>query len=94
VPDLEQLAGKSFAIILIDYCENTDGDWSVIRGIGKIKDGRLFIDRSTDVDFPIPEDTYGRIKRPTPEIASVVGHAEYYIPLTVGPLPPANKDSN
>ena len=84
--DIHSLPGKKFAVILVDYSEKKDGDWFVVGGHAKIKEGRLFVDRGTDIDFPIPEDTYDRIKAVTSDIASIVGDAEFVTTLTVGPL--------
>jgi hypothetical protein len=60
--DIAQFSGKEFAVILVDYCEKKEGDWILVRGVGKVKEGRLFVDRGTETDFPIPEDTYERIQ--------------------------------
>lgn len=60
--DIAQFSGKEFAVILVDYCEKKEGDWILVRGVGKVKEGRLFVDRGTEADFPIPEDTYERIQ--------------------------------
>ncbi|HRE79694.1 MAG TPA: hypothetical protein PLN52_01540 [Opitutaceae bacterium] len=84
---IEHLPGKKFAIILVDYSEKKDGDWLVVSGRAKLKDGRLFVDRNTEIDFPIPEDTYDRIREVRPEIATVVGDAEFFTTLTIGAMP-------
>jgi hypothetical protein len=85
--DIQQIAGKKFAVILVDYCEKKEGDWYVVAGVAKVKEGRLFVDRGTDTDFPIPDDTYDRIQEVSSKIASVVGDAEFVTTLTIGPLP-------
>jgi hypothetical protein len=84
---IEHLSGKKFAVILVDYSEKKDGDWFIVGGRAKIREGRLFVDRGTDIDFPIPDDTYDRIKEVTADIISVVGDAEFFTTLTVGPMP-------
>lgn len=84
--DLEQYSGRKIAVILIDYSDDNAGEWYVVFGCAKIKEGRLFVDRETDTDFPIPEATYDRIRRVTPDISSIVGDAEFVVTLTVGPL--------
>jgi hypothetical protein len=85
--DIQCLAGRRIAVILVDYSEKQSGDWYVVSGVAKVKDRRLFVDRGTDTDFPIPDDTHDRIKEVTPAIASVVGDAEFVITLSVGPKP-------
>ena len=87
VNDIQQFAGKKFAVILVDHSEKKAGDWYVVGGVAKIKNGRLFVDRGTDADFPIPDDTYDRIQAVSPKIAAVVGDAEFVTTLTIGPLP-------
>lgn len=87
---IDHLSGKKFAVILVDYSEKEEGDWFVVGGRAKIREGRLFVDRGTDTDFPIPDDTYDRIKAVTADIASVVGDAEFFTTLTVGAMPEEN----
>jgi hypothetical protein len=84
--DIHQLSGKRFAIILVDYSKSDDKPESyVVGGRAKIADGRLFVDRGTDHDFPVPEDTYERIKPVAPSVASILFDAEYQVTLTIGP---------
>jgi len=85
--NLNALSGKPFAVILVDYTDDPDGEWYVVQGVAIIKEGLLFVDRGVDIDFPIPEDTYDRIKAVGPDIASIVGDAEFFVTLTVGPIP-------
>jgi len=87
VIDLSQLAEKRFAIILVDYSEGKDDSWSVVFGRAKVAGTRLSVDRGTGRNFPIPDDTHDRIKAVTPDVASILGDAEYFTMLTVGPLP-------
>lgn len=84
--DLEQYSGRKFAVILIDYSDNKAGEWYVVLGRAKINGGRLFVDRGTDTDFPIPLAAYDRVRRVTPDIASVVSDAEFAVTLTVGSI--------
>lgn len=85
--DVQSLDGAKIALLIMDYSESKDGEGYVIDGHGKIRDGKLFLDRGTDTDFPVPEDTYHRIKPVTPEQAQIVGDAEFLLILTAGPKP-------
>jgi hypothetical protein len=85
--ELSLLAEKRFAIILVDYTEGRDDSWSVVFGRAKIVGRRLFVDRGTGTDFPIPDDTHDRIKAVSAEVASILGDAEYFTMLTIGPKP-------
>jgi hypothetical protein len=84
--DVYSFSGKKLAVILIDYSERNDGDWFVVGGYAKVKDGRLYVDRGTDTDFPFPEDTYDRIKAVTSELTPIIGDAEFVTTLTIGPV--------
>ena len=86
--DIHQLGGKKFAVILVDYSEDhDDSEGYVIGGRAKIADGRLFVERGSDRDFPVPEDTYERIKPVDPSVAPILFDAEYCVMLTIGPAP-------
>jgi len=85
--DVQSLAGAKIALLIMDYSESEDGEGYVVNGHGKIRDGKLVLDRGTDTDFPVPEDTYHRIKPVTPQQAQIVGDAEFMLILTAGPKP-------
>jgi hypothetical protein len=87
VIDIHHLVGKKFAVILIDACEKPEGEWHVLGGRAKISNGQLFLDTGTGKDFPIPEESYGKIKVVTSDLASMLFDAEFSVALTVGPLP-------
>lgn len=85
--DVQTLAGVKIALLIMDYSESEDGEGFLVDGLGKIRDGKLFLDRGTDTDFPVPEDSYARIAPVTPEQAEVVGDAKFLLILTAGPKP-------
>ena len=81
------LSGRKIAVVIVDYSEKEDGDWYVISGRAKIIGDQLFIDQGMEADFPIPGDTYDRIKEVNADSASIVGDAEFVTTLTVGRKP-------
>lgn len=85
--DVQSLAGVRIAILIMDQSESAEGEGYLVEGHAKIREGKLFLDRGTDIDFPVPEHTYGRIKPVTPEQAEVVGDAQFLLILTAGPKP-------
>lgn len=85
--DVQSLAGVKIALLIMDYSESEEGEGYVVDGHGKIRGGKLFLDRGTDTDFPIPEDTYDRIKPVTRVQAQVVGDAQFLLILTAGQKP-------
>ena len=85
--DIKDIEGKRFAILLTDYTNSEDGECYVIGGVAKIKDGILYVDRKTEIDFPIPPTTYSRIKIVGDDVREVLLDAEYFTMLSVGPAP-------
>jgi hypothetical protein len=85
--DVQTLVGVRLAILIMDYSGGEDGDGYLVEGFGKITDGKLFLDRGTGTDFPIPDHTYGRIKPVTSEQTEVVGDAQFLLILNAGPKP-------
>ena len=85
--DVSRLVGVKIALLIMDYSESEEGEGYLVDGFGKVRDGKLFLDRGTDTDFPVPEDTYSRIKPVTLEQAELVGDAQFLLILTAGPKP-------
>ncbi len=89
------------ALLIMDYSESEDGEGYLVDGHGKLKDGKLFLDRGTDTDFPVPEDTYDRIKPVTQAQAQIVGDAQFLrslrlaqCPMTIKIVPPLASGSH
>lgn len=84
--DLKQLDGKPLALLLIGEDENGEEDWAVFRGTARWEGTDLHFVRD-GVDFAVPDGAVSRIRPVDPGIRDVMLDAEYYIPLSVGPLP-------
>jgi hypothetical protein len=88
-PDLAYLHDRKFAVIMVEDDGTEDGDWVVLSGIAKWRDGQLTIDRGMDVpEFPIPDTALDRIKPVAPEVRHILYDADYSVTLSVGPIPP------
>jgi len=86
--DLNDLNGKTLTLLVIGEDENGEDDWAVFRGTARWDGTDLHFVRN-GVDFAVPADAIERI-RPVPvdsEVRSILLNAEYYIPLSIGPLP-------
>ena len=86
--DLTHIHDKKFAMILFQDDGTEDGQWTVVAGVAKWRDGHLFVHRGMDIpEFPVPDDTLDRVKPVLPEVREILEDAEFSIMLTVGPLP-------
>lgn len=86
--DFTLIHDKKFAVILVEDDGTEDGAWTVLTGVAKWRDGHLFVHRGMDVpEFPIPDDTLDRVKPVQPTVRDILGEADYYTMLWVGPVP-------
>ncbi len=86
--DLAYLHDKKLAVILVEDDGTEAGDWVVLAGVAKWRGGQLFVHGGMDVpEFPIPEETFDRIKPVAPEARDILEEADYSVMLTVGPIP-------
>jgi hypothetical protein len=87
-PDLTHIHDKRFAVIFVEDDGTEDGNWTVLVGVAKWRNGHLFVHRGMDVpEFPIPDDTLDRVKPVAPEVRVILEEADYSTMLRVGPLP-------
>lgn len=86
--DFTQVHEKKFAVIFVEDDGTEDGKWTILVGVARWREGRLFVFRGLDVpEFPVPDDTLDRVKPVLPEAREILGQADYYTMLFVGPLP-------
>ena len=86
--DLRLLNGKWFAVLMIAETPGGEDEWAFFEGTATWDEKQLIIDRGAgNTPFPVPEDTLTRIKPVDDKLRHVFEHAEYYVPLLVGPLP-------
>lgn len=94
MPDLAHIHSKKFAMILVEHDGTEDGDWTILTGVAKWRDGHLFVHRGMDIpEFPIPDETLDRVKSVSPEIRSILEDADFYTMLSVGPMPEDAEES-
>ncbi len=86
--DLWLLNDKWFAILMIAETPGGEEDWAYFEGAAAWDGKQLTIDRGPgNAPFAVPEDALVRIKPVDDKVREVFAHAEYYLPLLVGPLP-------
>ena len=90
--DLHCLHGKWIAVLMVMETRGEKDEWAYFEGIAAWDGNQLMIDRGLgNKPFPVPQNTVGRIKPVDEKLRQLFPHAEYYVPLLVGPLP-ANAD--
>ena len=86
--DLAYLHDRKFAVIMVEDDGTEDGDWVVLAGVAKWRDGALSVHRGMDTpEFPIPDTALDRIRPVAPEDKEILYHADYSVSLSVGPIP-------
>jgi hypothetical protein len=86
--DLSHLHDKKFAIIMIEDDGSEEGDWVVISGFAKWRNGHLFLHREMDIpEFPVPDEALDRINLVSADVRDILEGAAYSITLSVGPIP-------
>jgi hypothetical protein len=81
------LIGKPFAVLLMGETAEGLDDWAVFSGTLSENLSGMFLDRGTQPPFEIRAEWNERIKPVSPAISEILLGAEYFLPLTVGPLP-------
>jgi hypothetical protein len=88
----EELTGKKLAILAVGNDDKEETEAAVFTGIARWSNGHLFLDRDCNQKpFQIPDDTLERIKSVPEKVSDIFLGAEFYIPMSIGPLP---KDAN
>jgi hypothetical protein len=86
--DLSYLHDEKFAVIMVEDNGSEDGDWVVLWGIAKWRDGHVFVHRGMDTpEFPVPDNALDRIKPVNADVRDILEGAEYFVSLSVGPIP-------
>ncbi len=81
------LTGKRLAIIAIGEDDTGKSEAAVFTGIARLNEGHLFLDREDEVKFQLPDDTIERIKRTPSDISKIVLGAEFFVTMSIGPIP-------
>jgi len=89
--DLAYLHDHKFAVIMVEDDGSEDGEWVVLSGIAKWRNGTLSVHRGMDTpEFPIPDSALDRVKRVAPDVKHILYDADYSVMLSVGPIPPSD----
>jgi len=81
------LNGKSFAVLLMGQTAAGQDDWAVFAGTFRTDDKGFFLDRGQKPPFEIDADWLERIKPVSGSVKETLLGAEFYLSLTIGPLP-------
>ncbi|MFI5091198.1 MAG: hypothetical protein ACHP7P_14195 [Terriglobales bacterium] len=83
-----QLNGKTLALLLAGHTADGGDDWAVFSGTARYESGTLYLDRgNAKRPFEIQEEWLQRVRPVDGSVAETLAGAEYYLPLTVGPIP-------
>jgi hypothetical protein len=83
IDNLEELNGKSFAIVAIEE----DGEGACFYGFARWDGKSLFFDRpSMQRPVEIPQHRLSSVARTPPELRELI-EADYFVTLTIGKLP-------
>ena len=86
--NLDYLTGRKLAILAVGDDEKGETDAAVFTGLARWANGHLYLDREDNQKpFEIPDDTLDRIKPVPPTVTDIFLDAEFYIPMSIGPLP-------
>jgi hypothetical protein len=92
--DVSELIGKKIALVAIGLDKDGKKEGAVWTGLGKWEHGHLYLDRDDDTKtFQFPDDVIQRIKPVPTDLAEIVQDSDYYVKLSIGPLP-EDADSN
>jgi hypothetical protein len=86
--NIKDLNGKKLAVIAMGNNRKGKEEAAVFSGIGLWNNGHLYLDRGKNKKpFQVPDEVLDRIKPVPDKIRDIVLDAEYYIPMSIGPLP-------
>ena len=86
--DPTTLDGRPFALLLMGEDEQGAEDWAVFGGIARWDGRELRVERSEQGPFVVSAAWLARVRPTTEETREILLGAEFYLPLSVGPLPP------
>lgn len=81
------LNGKSLAVLLIGQTADGEDDWTVFSGTVHATETVVVLNRDDAPSFEIQTKWFERIKPVGADIKSILLGAEFYLPLSIGPLP-------
>ena len=84
--NIQELEGRSLALLLISESADGDKEMSVVHGVLVRQGDVLFLDRGESGRLEIRGEWRRRIRRSTFEQAEILD-SEYFLPLYVGDLP-------
>jgi hypothetical protein len=83
-----KLNGKKIAIAAIGVDEHGEKEGAVWTGIARWENGHLYLDREEDPKvFQFPDNVLKRIKPVPSDLSDILLDSEYYVKLSIGPLP-------
>jgi hypothetical protein len=83
-----ELTGKKLALVVLGDDEKGETEGAVFTGLAQWVNGHLYLERGRNQKpFQLPDDTLERIKPVPADIKDIVLEAEYYLTMSIGPLP-------
>ena len=90
--DLSALDGKPFTLLLMGETSDGEDDWAVFPGIARVRGDTLCIDRGFKPPFEVRPEWFCRIQPVKESLKATLQDADFYLPLTVGPIPAVGSD--
>lgn len=92
--NLHEYEGKPFALLLCGETENGEDDCAIFSGTAYVRNNKLYLERHGDQqDILILTEWYERIQETNESVKDILQGSDYFITLSVGPLPEDADDS-
>ena len=83
-----EIIGKSICLLLMSKDDKGKDDWAAIKGEIIFENGHaLFRNSKTPKPFLLPDNSLHRIKEPTEDVRGIVLNCDFFLPLSIGPVP-------
>lgn len=85
--DLGSVSGKWFGVLMISERPGREDELACFEGIATWDGSQLVIDAGDKKPFLVPRRALDRIQPVDEKLRLIFDHAEFYVPLLIGPLP-------
>jgi len=88
-PDPSDLNGKTLAVLVFELGDEDEDKGAIFFGIARYDGQQLVLDRGRDrPPFVVRDEWLSRIKPVPEDTDDIFEGAQYFLPLTIEPLPP------
>jgi hypothetical protein len=93
----QELRGHLVALLIMDETAGGEPDWSVLFGGVQLEegsDGAVFVGNGQNGPIPLTAEQLGRARPVSKQQRTVLAPAEFFIPMTISPIPEEAKASD